>query len=87
MEAWFISQPDILDKFYNNDLSGKIPRKPASTFEHPDEKLEDWTKGSRKGEYHKVKHGTILLEMLDADQLMEDFPDFKRLVNTLAVSV
>lgn len=87
MEAWFISQPDILDKFYSTDLTKKIPRKPATAFENPDEKLQDWTRETSKGKYHKVRHGTILLEMLDADRLMNYFPDFKRLVTTLSESV
>ena len=86
MEAWFISQPDILESYYKTDLTKKIPKKHASEFENPDEKLQEWTRDSKKGKYHKVKHGTALLEMLDADQLMKDFPDFKGLINILRES-
>ncbi|MCA0387163.1 MAG: DUF4276 family protein [Bacteroidetes bacterium] len=86
MEAWFISQPDILDKFYQADLTKKIPKKHASEFENPDEKLQEWTRDSKKGKYHKVRHGTALLEMLDADKLTEDFPDFKGLIKALRES-
>jgi len=87
MEAWFISQPDVLDTFYKSDITKKIPKKHASEFENPDEKLQEWTRDSKKGKYHKVKHGTVLLEMLDTDKLMKDFPDFTGLVNTLSDSV
>lgn len=86
MEAWFISQPDILDKFHQADLTKKIPKKHASEFENPDEKLQEWTRDSKKGKYHKVRHGTALLEMLDADKLTEDFPDFKGLIKALRES-
>lgn len=84
MEAWFISQPEILDKFYNQNLMAKIPQKPAAEFANPAEQLQKWTRGAhKKGEYHKVKHGAPLLEMLDADRLMRDFVDFRNLISLL----
>lgn len=87
MEAWFISQPEILEKFYHLNLKGKIPQKPAIEFANPAEQLQKWTHGvQKKGEYHKVKHGATLLEMLDADRLMRDFVDFKTLINKLVES-
>jgi len=65
-------------------LKGKIPQKPAVEFANPAEQLQKWTRGvQKKGEYHKVKHGATLLEMLDADRLMNDFVDFKRLADKL----
>jgi len=83
MEAWFISQPEILDKFYNIPLSKSLPKKHASEFLEPDKELQRLTKNSRKGEYHKVKHGAQLLKLLNASKLSEEFPDFKKLINKL----
>jgi hypothetical protein len=83
MEAWFISQPELLDKFYNSPVSKKLPKKHASEFVEPDKELQKITKGTDKGIYHKVRHGTQLLKQLDADKLFNEFPDFKRLIEKL----
>jgi hypothetical protein len=85
MESWFLSQPKILDEFYGIDnqrkkVSEKLPKKKASDFANPDEKLMELTKNTDKGKYHKIKHGVELLKLLDATQLEKDFPDFKNLI-------
>ena len=88
MESWFISQPDVLDCFYGLDnnkkrISSKIPQRKASEIEHPDELLMRITKSTKKGEYHKVKHAIELLQLLDANRLANDFPDFRMLIEKL----
>jgi hypothetical protein len=83
MEAWFISQPDILDEYYEQPISKKLPQKPAKDFPEPDTELVGITKDTRKGTYHKVRHGVALLSLLDAKQLCDDFTDFKRLVDRI----
>ncbi len=83
MEAWFISQPEILDSFYNFDISKKLAKKHASLFEEPDKELQRITKDTTKKAYHKVNHGAQLLKLLDIDKLMKDFPEFKRLIEKL----
>ncbi|MBI3509436.1 MAG: DUF4276 family protein [Bacteroidetes bacterium] len=82
MEAWFISQPKILDQFYNMEISKRLPQKNASAFANPDEELQRITKDTKKGTYHKVNHGAQLLKLLDADKLYHDFPDFQRLIDS-----
>ncbi|MEO5643050.1 MAG: DUF4276 family protein [Bacteroidia bacterium] len=82
MEAWFISQPEILDDFYNSEISKRLTKKNASEFVNPDEELQRITKDSKKGMYHKVNHGSQLLKLLDADKLYNYFPDFKRLIDS-----
>lgn len=88
MESWFLSQPEILDTFYGIDnqrkkVSEKMPEKKASDFVNPDEKLIELTKNTKKGEYHKIRHGVELLKLLDATQLEKDFPDFKNLIDKM----
>ena len=51
MEAWFLSQPEILNEYYKKDL--KIPKKHASEIRKPDVKLKELTADSPKKEYHK----------------------------------
>ena len=83
MEAWFISQQEILDKFYNTQISKKLPKKNGCDFNEPDKELQRITKDTKKGIYHKVNHGAQLLKLLDADRLCLDFPDFRRLIESL----
>lgn len=82
MEAWFLSQPSILDNFYSYPMSKKIKRKP-SEIENPSDLLATIAKNTKIGEYHKVRHGVALLEKLNLDLLMKTFPDVKNLVDTL----
>jgi len=42
------------------------------------------TKNTKKGTYHKVNHGTQLLELLDANQLENRFSEFKDLIEKLS---
>lgn len=81
MEAWFLSQPDMLKSYYKTDL--KIPKKHASEISKPDIELQRLTKDTVKKEYHKVRHAVELLAKLDVKKLQEDFPDFKNLIDAL----
>ena len=84
MEAWFLSQPTILDKFYKTNISTKIPQKSPKEIKEPDKLLVRLTKKTTKGPYHKVNHGTQLLELLNAEQLEQDFSEFADLIAKLA---
>jgi len=83
MEAWFLSQPEILDDYYSGKISKKIPKGLASAISKPSDLLYKITKSSKKKKYHKVVHAVDLLQKLDATKLMVDFEDFKRLIETL----
>ncbi len=88
LESWFLSQPEMLDKFYGKDnlhkkISNKIPKKKACEIEHPDEELMRITKNTKKGTYHKIKHAVELLRLLDANKLEMEFEDFKNLIERI----
>ena len=83
MEAWFISQPEILDHFYSSEISKRLAKKHASLFEEPDKELKRIMRDTARKAYHKVYHGAQLLKLLDIDKLMGDFPEFKRLIEKL----
>ena len=84
MEAWFISQPKILDAFYKTKISQKLPGTHPKKIKDPVSVLENITKNTQKGKYHKVKHGTALLELLDAGDLKKSFAEFHRLITEIA---
>lgn len=89
IESWFLSQPEVLDKYYGITTSGKkiseiISNRKCSDIENPKEELIRVTQTLNKGEkYHVIKHVADLLQRLDATKLENDFPDFKRLVEAL----
>ncbi|MDX2246938.1 MAG: DUF4276 family protein [Bacteroidia bacterium] len=88
MESWFLSQPEILDRFYGQDNNGKkvsdkLTQKNPIEYPHPDEEIQRLTKHTKKGGYHKIKHGVELLKLLDAAKLEDDFNDFKRLITRI----
>jgi hypothetical protein len=83
MESWFLSQPDILVNFYGCDVTRKIPQKDAKEIQNPAEFLKEITKHTKKGKYHKVKHGVELLKKLNANKLEEYFVDFASLIENL----
>ena len=83
MEAWFLSQPDVLNSYYASDISGNLPDKHTKEIDKPSDFLFDLTKRTKKGKYHKIKHAVDLLQQLDAARLMEDFDDFDKLVKAL----
>ncbi len=84
MEAWFISQPNILKELWREELFAKFENKKPMQIAKPARKLYDCTKKSkRKGGYGKISDGVLLLEKLEASQLEQDFPDFKKLVHRI----
>ncbi|HRK28748.1 MAG TPA: DUF4276 family protein [Chitinophagales bacterium] len=91
MEAWFLSQPDILDSFFGKDMGGakiskKIPSKKTTQIMKPSELLRDITRQTTKGGYHKIKHAFELLRLLDAEKLENDIPEFRRLIRRINFS-
>lgn len=83
MEAWFLSQPGILENYYGTDISGKIPKKHASEIPNPSDFLNNIIYSKKRKKYHKVKHAVDLLQKLDANKLINEFEEFNRLVKTL----
>lgn len=84
LEAWFISQFEILELYYEIDIQSKISTKDPKTISKPSDLLAQLTKKTTKGEYHKVKHATDLLKKLNLGNLEKSFDDVKGLVNSIS---
>jgi len=80
MEAWFLSQPKILDSHFGEFISRKIPKKHPKEQENPSDFLIEITRQSKKGPYHKVRDASDLLILLDPDDVSEKFDDFRNLI-------
>ena len=83
MEAWFLSQPDVLNGFYGIDFRKKLKLKHPMDIPNPDEFLQKLTKNTKRGEYHKISHGTELLSRLKSSQLRIDFDDYNNLIEAI----
>ena len=82
LEAWFISQSEVLDSYYDFDIKSKVSKKDPKTISNPSDLLAQLTKKTKKGEYHKVKHATDLLKKLNLATLEKSFEDVKKLIDT-----
>ncbi|MEM9885096.1 MAG: DUF4276 family protein [Bacteroidota bacterium] len=83
IEAWFMSQPNILDDYYHIDISSKLKGKQPKKIKKPSEELKNLTKHLPKKTYHKVRHAADLLQRLNAQKLRIDFKEFDRLIEKI----
>lgn len=83
MEAWFISQSDILIDHWGEDLFQNFRNRNPRQIAKPSKELEKCTKGSKHGTYGKISDGARLLKKLDPQKLKADFTDFKKLIKRI----
>jgi len=84
MEAWFLSQPEVLEQYYNDKkIVSRIPKKNSELIPDPSDILQKITKDTKKGKYHKVRDGVALLCKLDIEKLINDFEDVRNLIDKL----
>lgn len=83
MEAWFLSQPTMVQDFYRPKLAHALPKAAPEQVPHPDRVLEHCTAGTRKGRYHKTGHGALLLAQLRLADLQAIFSDVSQLLQAL----
>jgi hypothetical protein len=87
MEAWFIADIATLKKFYGQGFKESGIPKTTNVETIAKDNLERTLKiaSSRttKGEYHKIKHASKLLELLDVTKVRQSSPYCDRLFNTL----
>lgn len=81
MEAWIVSDPDALERYYGKNFHAKkLPARPILEDEPKDElnaKLANATRDTTKGEYTKIKHASKILALIDAGKVAERCPRFK----------
>jgi hypothetical protein len=91
MDAWFIADIETLEKFYGKDFKkNALPKN--YNVENIDKdtlfnSLKKATRDTSKGEYHKIKHASKLLELIDADKICQASPSCNRLFTTLTAKM
>ncbi len=87
MEAWFIADIATLKNFYGQGFKENTIPKNANVETIAKNNLEPTlktaTRGTTKGEYHKINHAYQLLERIDVDKACQASPYCDRLFNTL----
>jgi len=87
METWIIADGDALARFYGDDFGkGKLPT--TVNLEEVSKAeinciLKAATKHTQKKEYHKLKHGSVLLKKLDPATVSARCPSCATLFTTL----
>jgi Domain of unknown function (DUF4276) len=87
MESWFIADPDALAQYYGQRFHrGSLPRRTdieqlskADVFRA----LENATRMTLKGQYHKTQHGFELVERIDPGLVRAASNHAERLLNVL----
>lgn len=87
MEAWFLADIEALKTFYGQGFredkiqhSLNIENISKNTI---DVKLRAATRSSEKGKYHKIKHASKILELLNINKVRAVAPHCERLCSTL----
>ncbi len=87
MEAWFIADIANLKEFYGQGFRENGIPKTTNVETIPKDNLERILKtasgGTTKGEYHKIKHASKLLESLDVTKVRQSSPYCDRLFATI----
>ena len=88
MESWFLADSAALERFYGQHFGVKqIPAR-TNVEEVPKTEVEAALKNStirtQKGEYHKIRHGPLILESLDPEKVRARAPHCARLFKMLA---
>ena len=87
MESWFLADRDALKQYYGREFqesrlpqNSDVERIPKSDVIAG---LENATRDTQKGKYHKTKHAPQLLSNLNADKVCSAAPSCKRLFDAL----
>ena len=87
MEAWFLADPQCLTAFYGSGFSAKALPKTQNVEKIAKatvlSSLDDATRGTQKGKYHKTRHAPKLLERLSAEKVRQRAPHCDRLFEVL----
>ncbi len=79
MESWFLADPDALKTLFRSRPTAGNP----NVEEIPKEDVLERLKKAANGEYHKVKHGTKLLELIDPAKVRKVAPNCERMFRLL----
>jgi hypothetical protein len=87
MESWFLADVDALKNFYGTEFKeSAIPKNKNVEIiakETVEKSLATATVKTQKAEYHKIEHGTKILEIIDSKKVRKAAPHCERLFNII----
>ena len=87
MESWFLADRQALDAYYGqNFAANRLPSNPNVEQVAKDDVLtglEEATRRTQKGKYHKTRHAPDLLARIDVARVRSAAPACNRLFNAL----
>lgn len=87
MESWLVADRETLANFYGSSFrSDAIPQWPQIERVPKEDVLSELRRATRitkKGSYHKARHGFEILGQLDPNKVMDASPHARRFINSL----
>ena len=87
MESWFLADKDALTRYYGQGFQpNRLPRNPNVEQVMANDAisgLENATRPTRKGKYHKTRHAPDLLRQIDVAEVRQAAPNCNRLFVSL----
>ena len=87
MESWFLADKQVLIDYYGQGfLAGSLPGQPNIELvpkQNVFDALQNASKKTQKGEYHKTRHGFDLLELIDPNLVRAASAHADRLLTVL----
>ena len=87
METWIVADPEALAAYYGQGFrADALPARQdleAESKEAVARALETATRGTRKGEYRKIRHASDLLKSIDPTRVRRRCARCERLFNEL----
>ena len=87
LEAWFLADQDALERFYGDGFRRSALRQNPEVEHIPKadvlESLNDATRETQKGRYHKTRDAPKILEALDRTRVRAAAPNCDRLFHDL----
>ena len=87
METWIVADPDALSGYYGRSLrQNALPRSANLESVSPKEiatALQRATRGTQKGEYHKIRHAPDLLKQVSVQRVRGRCAACRRLIQVL----
>lgn len=91
METWFVSDPEALQAFYGQGFNADALPKHADLEQvnkiQVAQSLENATQNTQKGRYHKIRHGSRLLERVRPDAVRASCAHCERFLSGIGTLV
>ena len=91
METWLIADIETLRSYYGRKFNANALPKHPNLEQAPKKAVSSGlaraTKGTQKGEYHKIRHASALLARIDPGKVRERCPHCDRLFKALTSAI